>query len=455
MRQFVVLASICLATAGCSRGPQYPYQDSRRGVDQRTEDLLGRMSAAEKREFARNGAANAHWGIPALRLATNPPGSGLALAATWNPELVAKVGAISGSAFGSYSDDPWLASRMAVAWIGAVQSAGHIGEMLDFPCGEGDQREMNEVRYPPFRAAIEEAGLWSVQSSCGYASALDAWGFRGFVPGDREDDEDQARRMLRAMFGVGMFDEPQPPRDPAEAKRVQRLAAEQGVVLLKNDGDLLPLYATKIHSIGVLGSDEQLQAVRERAAATAVIKGDAADIVIEFGAQTITVRDAARQALLAAWPGNPETAHGATDVIFGDANPTGRLPVTLPQYPFGCGLSYTSFEWSELRVFPASPRYGQSVQVVVRVKNAGSRAGAEVVQVYLRESPRAAELKAFARVDLKPGEIRDVAMTLEPRAMTFYDPAVKDWAAAPGVFDVLAGESSRDIRLKGSFELYR
>jgi len=109
------------------------------------------------------------------------------------------------------------------------------------------------------------------------------------------------------------------------------------------------------------------------------------------------VKDDKRQALLEAW-GNPVAA---TDTIFGDSNPSGKLPVTLPRgpvaaheglyagyryfdkngieplYPFGFGLSYTTFEWTDLRIFPASPRYGQTVQVVLRVRNTGSRVGAE------------------------------------------------------------------------------
>jgi hypothetical protein len=339
---------------------------------------------------------------------------------------------------------------MTVAWTGAAQSAGRIGTLLDFPCGDAHGREMNEVRYPPFRAAIEEAGLWSVTSSCPDNPALRDWGFRGFAIGDQTLDDDHVRGILRAMFAESLFDPATAKTESADIQRVLRTVAEQSLVLLKNEGNLLPLYATKLHSIGVVGSDEQLQAVRERASATAVIKGDAADVVIEFGAQSISVHDASRQASLAAWQGTPVAARGATDVIFGDANPSGRLPVTLPYYPFGFGLSYTTFEWSDLRIFPASPRYGQTVQVVVKVHNTGSRAGAEVVQVYLHKA-----LKGFVRVELKPGEARDAAVTLDRHSMSFYDPVVKDWAAEPGVFEVQVGPSSRDIRLKGSFELYR
>jgi len=452
MRKFAALASICMVVSvACSDRPRYPYQDARLGVDKRTEDLLRRMTDAEKADLIHSGAANPRLGIPALKVDTNPPLSGLAWVATWNPDLVRQVAAQTKSAFGYYGEDPWLASRMTVAWTSAVQVTGRIGTLLGFPCGDAYGREMNEVRFPPFRAAIEEAGLWSVTSSCPDNPALRDWGFRGFAIGDQTLDDDHIRGILRAMFAEGLFEAAATTKpDSADKQRVLRTVAEQSVVLLKNEGDLLPLYATKIHSIGVIGSDEQLQAVRERAAATAVIKGDAADVVIEFKGQTIAVHDATRQASLAVWPGTPDGARGLTDVIFGDANPSGRLPVKLPQYPFGYGLSYTTFEWSDLRIFPATPRYGQTVQVVVKVHNTGMRAGAEVVQVYVRHG-----LKGFVRVELKPGEAREVAVTLDRHSMSFYDPVVKDWAAEPGVFEVLVGTSSRDIRLKGSFELYR
>lgn len=453
MWKFAALASICLATVACSDRPRYPYQDARLGVDKRTEDLLRRMTDAEKADLVRSGAAgpgSARLGIPALKVDTTPPPSGLAWVATWNPDLVRQVAAQTKSAFGYYGEDPWLASRMTVAWTGAVQAAGRIGTLLDFPCGDAHGRQINEVRYPPFRAAIEEAGLWSVTSSCPDNPALRDWGFRGFAIGDQTLDDDHVRGILRAMFAEGLFDPEVTKADSADKQKVLRTVAEQSVVLLKNEGDLLPLYATRIHSIGVIGSDDQLQAVHERAAATAVIKGDAADVVIAFDGPTITVHDATRQASLAVWPGTPEGARGATDVIFGDANPSGRLPLTLPRYPFGFGLSYTTYEWSDLKIFPASPRYGQTVQVVVKVHNTGTRAGAEVVQVYVHQG-----LRGFVRVELKPGEAREVAVTLDRRSMSFYDPVVKDWAAEPGVFEVLVGTSSRDIRLKGSFELYR
>jgi beta-glucosidase len=190
-----------------------------------------------------------------------------------------------------------------------------------------------------------------------------------------------------------------------------------------------------------------------------------------------------RKALLQVWNMDANAAAGATDVIFGDANPSAKLPLTLPKtpvnvhdgiyvgyryfdkndieplYAFGFGLSYTTFQWSDLRIFPATPRYGQTVQVVVKVANTGSRAGTETIEVYVHQVKSSLErppkeLKAFKQVDLKAGETEEVALTLDRHSMSFYDPAAHDWATEPGVYEVLVGASARDIRLKGSFQLF-
>ena len=100
------------------------------------------------------------------------------------------------------------------------------------------------------------------------------------------------------------------------------------------------------------------------------------------------------------------------------------------------------------------------VQVKLRVRNTGSTAGAEVVQLYLHDVKASVdrpvkELKGFQRVYLKPGETQTVSFTLDASAMSFFSPTQKAWVAEPGAFEVLAGTSSRDIRLRGKFELVR
>jgi beta-glucosidase len=128
-----------------------------------------------------------------------------------------------------------------------------------------------------------------------------------------------------------------------------------------------------------------------------------------------------------------------------------------PLFPFGHGLSYTTFEYGAVTV-PAKVETGRKIPVSVTLKNSGTRAGAEVVQLYLNESkprlPRAPqELKAFQRVELKPGETRAVTFELAERAFSFFDPDRHIWTTIPGEFEIRAGSSSRDIRARAKFEL--
>jgi beta-glucosidase len=129
-----------------------------------------------------------------------------------------------------------------------------------------------------------------------------------------------------------------------------------------------------------------------------------------------------------------------------------------PLFPFGHGLSYTKFDYSDLAVTPARAAPGQPVQVSLTVRNSGSRPGAEIVQLYLHDVKSsvdrpAKELKGFCRVELAPGQSQSVTMTLDRAALSFFSTERDDWVAEPGAFEVLVGASSQDIRLKGTFEL--
>lgn len=186
-------------------------------------------------------------------------------------------------------------------------------------------------------------------------------------------------------------------------------------------------------------------------------------------------------ALLNAWYPGEQGGAAIADVLFGDYNPAGRLPVSVPRsvgqlplyysqgqqrayvegegtplYAFGYGLSYTSFAYSNLTI--SRPTRGAGLQIVsCTVTNTGQRDGDEVVQLYLRDvvasvSTPPIQLKAFRRLSLKKGESRTVTFTLGREELGLYDASL-NWVVEPGEFKVMIGSASNDIRLEGRFRL--
>lgn len=183
------------------------------------------------------------------------------------------------------------------------------------------------------------------------------------------------------------------------------------------------------------------------------------------------------------WDGEAGAA-AIADVIFGDYNPGGRLPYTVyrpdanlpsmnerditkgftylyyegdPEWAFGHGLSYTSFSYSKLSLAPTQdPR--QPLTLRVDVANSGPRAGDEVVQVYVRDLAASvkrpnAQLVAFQRVNLKPGERRTLSFSAPPQELAFWDESKQAWSLEAGAFEVQVGSSSKDIRLRGQIDV--
>jgi len=410
--------------------------------------------------------------------------------------------------------------------------------------------------------------------------------------------DDNVSRILRVLFESGLFDHQHPGGgevDTPEQKAVALQGATEGIVLLKNAGSLLPLNATKIHSIAVIGpnaatartggggsslvkpkyaiapldgikektgsaitvnyalgvsmqgEDQKLDTPEARAgllaeAVKAAAQSDVAIVVVgryskieseSFDLKTMDLPDGQDALIAAVEKANPHTivvlntgdpvamtkwlettpalvdmgyggqeaGHALASILFGDANPSGKLPVSLPKrfedspayghypgenlhvdyaegiyvgyryydtgkintgnvepaFPFGFGLSYTTFAYSGLKVLPLNEAtatdHTPSIEVVCKIRNTGSRAGAEVAQLYIHDGHAkidrpAHELKAFERVELKPGEEKLVHFKLDRSAFSYWSSEKHDWVAAPGAFEIQVGSSSRDIKLR-------
>ena len=240
------------------------------------------------------------------------------------------------------------------------------------------------------------------------------------------------------------------------------------------------------------GQDELIQkVVRANPKTIVVLMGGGA---VEMDAWLAKV-----PAVLYAWYPGLEGGNALARVLFGDVNPSGKLPCTFPKrladspahalhaypgtngtvvykegllvgyrwfdtkkieplFPFGHGLSYTTFKYSNLNLVPAPEAPGLPVTVEFELANTGSRAGAEVAQVYVQEAspsvPRPLkELKGFQKVFLQPGEKQKVSVVLNRNAFAHYDPDQKAWVADQGAYKILVGSSSRDLLLDGKFEL--
>jgi beta-glucosidase len=201
--------------------------------------------------------------------------------------------------------------------------------------------------------------------------------------------------------------------------------------------------------------------------------------------------------LIEAWFAGEQAGNAIAEVLLGETNPSGKLPMTFPKrwedcsaydtykkldsttiyedgiyvgyrhfekyniqplFPFGFGLSYTTFKYNNLKLSSKEINKNDKLTVSMNLKNTGNVKGSEVVQLYVKDVQSSIdrpvkELKGFKKVSLNPGEEKVVEFTIDKKALSFYDTKLNDWNAESGEFEILIGSSSKDIKLIDKFTL--
>ena len=234
--------------------------------------------------------------------------------------------------------------------------------------------------------------------------------------------------------------------------------------------------------------EELIKAIQATGKPIVVLINAGRPLIFNYTADTVP-------AILYTWWLGTEAGNAIADVLFGDYNPSGKLPMSFPReegqipiyynhfntgrpaanetatnyvsaytdlknspkFPFGFGLSYTTFDYSDLKLSKNKIKSTETIEVSMTITNSGKVAGEEVVQLYLRDKVGSVvrpiiELKDFQKIKLNAGETKTVKFTIDKQKLSFYNADLK-WITEPGDFDLMIGSSSSDIRLKATFEL--
>ena len=300
-----------------------------------------------------------------------------------------------------------------------------------------------------------------------------------------------SRCEIRYVKGCDVVDEhfpesdvdQEPPSAQVRAGLEEAAAAARGAdvaIVVVGENDAISRESASRISLNLPGYQEELVEAIQATGTPVVL------VVASGRPQSINWAVAHVPAILELWFPGEEGGNAMADVLFGDYNPAGRLPITFPRsagqiplnfpahpgsqardygqvtgplFPFGYGLSYTTFTYAHLKIDPARQNSQGRVVVSCDVTNTGSHPGDEVVQLYLRDDYSSVTtfekvLRGFARVPLTPGETRTVHFTLTPGDLQLYD-RDNHWTVEPGRFTVMIGASSEDIRLRGNFVVTR
>lgn len=331
-------------------------------------------------------------------------------------------------------------------------------------------------------AARDTLGSWTVDGCAPAVTVLE--GIKAKLPNARIEyaKGGDMQRDYQILFEILERKAEEPRLVQADIKRMQEEAvaavqkADIAVVVL-GEKPYMSGEAASRASLTLPGNQQQLL--------EAVVATGKPVVLVIIAGRPLDITWASQHvgAILNAWYPGTEGGNAVADVLFGDVNPAGKMPVswprsvgqvpiyyaknltqlpesapefrsfywdesTQPLYPFGYGLSYTNFEFTNLKRSQPSIAPDGSLQVSVDVANTGGVAGDEVVQLYIRQRAGSAsrpvrQLKGFQRISLAPGEKKTVSFTLAQNELKFWSPATKSWVVEPEKFDVWVGGDSR------------
>jgi beta-glucosidase len=282
---------------------------------------------------------------------------------------------------------------------------------------------------------------------------------------------------------------PRPWRTPPPAPPFDDEMELKKAVEIAKKADVVIMYVGTTSGIESEGTDRTTLALpgNQQELVEAVMAVNPKTVVVEMNAGPLAIpwiKENVPAIVEAWWPGE-EGGNAIADVLFGNVNPGAKMPLTVyasddqvpprdeydiskgftymylkgdPLFAFGHGLSYTDFEYSNLNISSGTITKDGQVSVSVNVKNTGSRDGDEVVQLYVHDIESSVvrpgkELRGFQRINLKSGETKTVTLILPGEKLAFYDEKKHDFVVEPGLFEIMVGSSSEDIRLKGTLEV--
>jgi beta-glucosidase len=301
------------------------------------------------------------------------------------------------------------------------------------------------------------------------------------------------RRDIPSLFeNVPFFTvKEQPQESPEEARKAIDDAVELAkrsdvAILVMGEIALMSGEAASRSNLKLSGEQEELlEAVGANRKPVVLVLVNGRPLDISWAAEHVP-------AIVETWYSGSQAGNGIADILFGDVNPAGHLPVSWPRnsgelplyynhtltqapedapgftsrywdalstplYPFGYGLSYTAFSYENLKLSQTEAKVGATLDVAVDVANTGNRAGDAVVQLYIHQRAGSAsrpvrQLKGFQRITLEPGAKQIVHFKLGPDELQFWSPALKKWVVEPEQFDVWAGDNSQ-AKLHAEFRL--